>query len=122
MCVCVCVCVCVFVCVCVCVCVVGGGSFEGVISITTVNSSDIFGKFFDIKFFILENVIPQIANATVDDLSSMCILLFVNKICATENEHLLGIYAVVKQITLRPKEFKCWLLRATWLVHFAGFQ
>ena len=100
----------------------GGGSFEGVISITTVNSSDIFGKFFDIKFFILENVIPQIANATVDDLSSMCILLFVNKIYATENEHLLGIYAVVKQITLRPKEFKCSLLRVTWLVHFAGLQ
>ena len=26
---------------------------------TIVNASDIFGKFFDIKFFILKNVIPQ---------------------------------------------------------------
>ena len=26
---------------------------------TIVNASDIFGKFFDVKFFILENVIPQ---------------------------------------------------------------
>ena len=26
---------------------------------TIVNTSDIFGKFFDVKFFILENVIPQ---------------------------------------------------------------
>ena len=28
----------------------------------------------------------------------------VNKIDATENKHLLGIYAVVNQVTLRPKE------------------
>ena len=26
---------------------------------TIVNASDIFGKFFDVKFFILENVILQ---------------------------------------------------------------
>ena len=26
---------------------------------TIVNTSDIFGKFFDVKFFIQENVIPQ---------------------------------------------------------------
>ena len=27
---------------------------------TIVNASDIFSKFFDVKFFILENAIPQI--------------------------------------------------------------
>ena len=34
-------------------------AFEGVKFITIVNSSSIFGNFCDIKFFILENVIPQ---------------------------------------------------------------
>ena len=33
--------------------------FEGVKYITIVNTSDIFGKFFDVKFFILEDVIPR---------------------------------------------------------------
>ena len=45
---------------------------------TIVNASDIFGKFFDVKFFILENVIPQMP--------------------------LSGIYAIVNQVTLGPKE------------------
>ena len=34
-------------------------AFEGVKFMTIVNASDIFGKFFDVKFFILENVILQ---------------------------------------------------------------
>ena len=34
-------------------------AFEGVKIMTIVNASDIFDKFFDLKFFILENVIPQ---------------------------------------------------------------
>ena len=33
--------------------------FEGVKFMTIVKASDIFGKFFDVRFFILENVIPQ---------------------------------------------------------------
>ena len=35
---------------------------------TIVNASDIFGKFFDVNFCILENVIPHTTNATVGDL------------------------------------------------------
>ena len=34
-------------------------AFEGVKFMTIVNASDIFGKFFEVKSFILENVIPQ---------------------------------------------------------------
>ena len=34
-------------------------AFEGFKFVAIVNASDIFGKFFDIKFFILENAIPQ---------------------------------------------------------------
>ena len=34
-------------------------AFEGVEIMTIVNVSDIFNKFFDLKFFILENLIPQ---------------------------------------------------------------
>ena len=34
-------------------------AFQGVKFITKVNTFDIFGKFFDVKFFILENVISQ---------------------------------------------------------------
>ena len=44
----------------------------------------------------------QIAIATV--VSNMQILLLVNKTYTTENKHLLGIYAVVNQVTLCPKE------------------
>ena len=43
-------------------------------------------------------------NATVGDLSNTRILLLVNKIYVTENKSLLGIYAVMNQVTLRPKE------------------
>ena len=43
-------------------------------------------------------------NATVGDLSNTCVFLLVNKINATANKHQLGIYAVVNQVTLRPKE------------------
>ena len=34
-------------------------AFEGIKFMTLVNASDIFGQFFDFKFFILENVISQ---------------------------------------------------------------
>ena len=34
-------------------------AFEVVKIMRIVNASDIFNKFFDVKFFILENVIPQ---------------------------------------------------------------
>ena len=34
-------------------------AFKVVQFITIVNSSDIFGKFFDVKFLIFENAIPQ---------------------------------------------------------------
>ena len=34
-------------------------AFEGVKFVTIVNAFDNFGKFFDVKFFILENVLPQ---------------------------------------------------------------
>ena len=44
------------------------------------------------------------ANGTVGDLSNTRVLLLVNKIHATENNNLLGIYAVVNQLTLHPKE------------------
>ena len=52
------------------------------------------------------------------DLSNTRVLRLVNKTHATENKHLLGIYAVVNQVTLRPKEIFS-LLKVTWLVHFA---
>ena len=32
---------------------------KGVKLMTIINASDIFGKFSDVKFFILENVMPQ---------------------------------------------------------------
>ena len=38
------------------------------------------------------------------DLSNTSVLLLVNKIYRTENKHLLGIDAVVNQVTLRTKE------------------
>ena len=33
-------------------------AFEGVKFMTTANASNIFSNFFDVKFFILQNVIP----------------------------------------------------------------
>ena len=68
---------------------------------TIVKASNIFGKFFDVKFCILENVTT---NATVGDLSNTRVLLLINKINATENRHLLGIYAVINQVTLCPNK------------------
>ena len=68
---------------------------------TMVKASYIFGKFFNLKFFILENVIPQMPLPVI---YQTCVLLLVNKIYATENKHLLGIYAAVNKVTLRPKE------------------
>ena len=56
---------------------------------------------FDVKLFILENVIPQI---TVADLSNTRVLLLVNKLYTTKNKCLLGIYAIVNQVNLRLKE------------------
>ena len=43
----------------------------------------------------------QTAIATV--VSNTRVLLLVNKTYTTENKHLLGIYAVVNQVTLCPK-------------------
>ena len=43
------------------------------------------------------------ANATAADLSNTRVLLLVNKIYTTENKYLIGIYAIVNQVTLRPK-------------------
>ena len=43
-------------------------------------------------------------NVTVGDLSNTRVLLLVNKVYATDNKHLIGIYAVVNQVTLPPKE------------------
>ena len=43
-------------------------------------------------------------NATAGNLSNTSVLLLVNKMYSTENKHLLGIYAVVNQVTLPPKE------------------
>ena len=40
-------------------------AFEGVKFMTIVNASNIFGKFFDVKFFILENVIPQMSLSVI---------------------------------------------------------
>ena len=40
----------------------------------------------------------------VGDVSNTCILLLVINIYVTENKHQLGIYAVVNQIALHPKE------------------
>ena len=44
------------------------------------------------------------ANATVTDLSKTYILLLVSKIYTTETKYLLGIYVIVNQVTLQPKE------------------
>ena len=68
---------------------------------TIVKASYIFGKFFNLTFFILENVIPQMALPLI---YQTCVLLLVNNIYAMENKHVLGIYAVVNKVTLRPKE------------------
>ena len=68
---------------------------------TIVNASDIFDKFFDIKFFILENVIPQMPLSVIYQTRAS---FFWSTRYATGNMHLLGIYAVVNQVTLRPKK------------------
>ena len=39
--------------------------FERVKFMTIVQASDIFGNFFDVKFFILENVIPQMSLSVI---------------------------------------------------------
>ena len=77
-------------------------AFERVKYITIVNSSDIFGKnFLTSNFYSREY---YTANATASDLSNKCVLILVKKIYTTEYKHLLGIYAVVNQVTLRPME------------------
>ena len=92
-------------------------AFEGVKFMTIVNASDIFGKFFDVKFFVLQNVIPQ--NATAGDLSNTRVLFLVNKIYATENKHLLRCIYYSEPSCLTPeRDFICLLLRVTWLVQF----
>ena len=40
-------------------------ALEGVKFMAIVNASDIFGKFFEVKFFILENVIPQMPMSVI---------------------------------------------------------
>ena len=72
-------------------------TFDGVKFMTIVNASDIFGKLFDVKFFILENFILQMPLSVIYPS-------FGQKDYATENIHLLGIYAVVNQATWPPKE------------------
>ena len=67
-------------------------AFEGVKFVTIVNASDIFGKFFDVNFFIFENVIPQIPLSVIYQNTRPSF--------AQQKMHLLGIYAVVNQITL----------------------
>ena len=59
---------------------------------TIVNGSDIFGKFFDVKFSILANVKPQMA------------LSVIYQTFVTETKHLLGTYAAVNQVTFHSKE------------------
>ena len=76
-------------------------TFEGVKFMTIVKASDISGKFFDVKIFILENVTPQVPLSVIYQISAS---YFGQQDYATENMHLLGIYAVVNQVTLRPKE------------------
>ena len=73
-------------------------AFEGVKLMTLVKASEVFWC----QIFYSREC--HTTNATVGDLSNTRVLLLVNKIYATENKHLLGIYAVVNQVTLRPKE------------------
>ena len=58
-------------------------------------------KFFDIKFFILENVIPQMSLWLT---YQTCASIFWSTKYTQRKIHLLGIYVVVKQVTLRPKK------------------
>ena len=44
------------------------------------------------------------ANDTAIVPSNTRVLLLISKIYTTENKHMLGIYAVVNQVTLSPKE------------------
>ena len=69
--------------------------------IAIVNPSDILGKFFYVKLFILENVILQMPLSVV--YQTRAYFLWSTRY-RTENKHLLVVYAVVNQITLRPKE------------------
>ena len=73
---------------------------------TIANASNLFGKFLEVKFLILENFIPEMPLMVphVSDLSNTRVLLFVNNKNATENKRLLEIYAVVNQVTSRPKQ------------------
>ena len=48
--------------------------------------------------------LPFTVKGAVTDLSNTRVLLLVNKIYTTDNKYLLGIYAIVNQVTLRPKE------------------
>ena len=69
--------------------------------ITTVNFFNIFGISFWRQIFYSREC--HTANATVGDLSNTRVLLLVDKTYTDENNHLLGIYTVVRQVTLRPK-------------------
>ena len=61
--------------------------------------TDIFGKPFAIKFIILENVIPQM-------LLSVIFQTFFFWVTRLRNGRYtpVGVYAVLNQVTLRPKE------------------
>ena len=61
--------------------------------------TDIFGKSFAIKFIILENVIPQM-------LLSVIFQTFFFWVTRLRNRRYtpVGVYAVLNQVTLRPKE------------------
>ena len=75
---------------------------ERVKFITTVNFSDIFGISFWRQIFYSPEC--HTANTTVGDLSNTRLVLLVNKTYTIENNHLLGVYTSVRQVTLRPKK------------------
>ena len=76
-------------------------AFERVKVMTIVNASDIFGKFFNVKFFILKNVIAQMSLSVIYQTRAS---FFWSARYTQRYKHLLGIYAVVNQVSLRPKE------------------
>ena len=71
-----------------------------------------FGYFwlniYDVKFFHSREC--HTVNIAVGDLSDTCLLLFLNEKHATENKHLLRIYAVVDQVTRTPKRYDSYFL------------
>ena len=56
----------------------------------------------------------HIVNIAIGDFSDTRLLFFLNKIHATENKHLLQIYAILNKVTGTPKRYDLYFLYLGW--------